>query len=74
MLKQVSLKSCKNIVGTFKEGINEKILKKKIEDKLYIQYVIDAIKEAEENIAKGGKTYTLEEYRERMKELYGAEL
>lgn len=74
MLNQISLKSYKNRVGTFKESINEKILKKKIEDKLYTQYIMDAIKEAEENIANGGKTYTLEEYRERMRELYGAEL
>ncbi len=74
MLNQILLKSYKNRVGTFKESINEKILKKKIEDKLYTQYIMDAIKEAEENIANGGKTYTLEEYRERMRELYGAEL
>lgn len=74
MLNQILLKSYKNRVGNFKESINEKILKKKIEDKLYTQYVMNAIKEAEENIANGGKTYTLEEYRERMRELYGAEL
>lgn len=74
MLKQVSLKSYKNAVGIFKEDIHNKILKKKMEDQLYTQYVMSAIKEAEKNIKNGGKTYTLEEYRERMRKLYGAEV
>lgn len=74
MLKQISLKSCKSLIGTFKESINERILKKKIGDELYNQYIMNAIKEAEEDIANGGKTYTLEEYKERMKKLYGAEI
>lgn len=74
MLKQISLKNYKNIVGTFKESIEEKILKKKIGDELYMQYVKNAIKEAEEHLANGGETYTLEEYRERLKNLYGANI
>lgn len=74
MLKQVSLKNYKNIVGIFKESIQEKMLKKRIGDELYMQYVKNAIKEAEEDIANGGKTYTLEEYRERLREKYGANI
>ena len=74
MLKQVSVKSYKNIVGTFKESIKEKMLKKKIGDELYMQYIMNAIREAEEDIANGGKTYTLEEYRERLREKYGAKI
>ncbi len=74
MLKQVSLKSYKSIFGIFKENIQEKRLKKKIGDELYMQYIKNAIREAEEHLANGGKTYTLEEYRERLKELYGANI
>ncbi len=74
MLKQISLKNYKNIVGNFKENIQGKILKKKIGDKLYMQYVKNAIREAEEDIENGGKLYTLEEYRERIRKLYGADV
>ncbi len=45
MLKQISLKNYKNNVGTFKESVEEKILKKKIGDELYMQYVKNAIQE-----------------------------
>ena len=72
MLKQVSLKSYKSIFGVFNENIQEKRLRKKIGDELYMQYIKNAIREAEEDIANGGKVYTLEEYRERIRELYGA--
>ena len=74
MLKQISLKNYKNNVGTFKESVEEKILKKKIGDELYMQYVKNAIQEAEDHLANGGKTYTLEEYRERLRKLYGANI
>ena len=74
MIKQISLKSYKSIFGIFKENIQEKRLKKKIGDELYMQYIKNAIREAEEHLANGGKTYTLEEYRERLKELYGANI
>lgn len=74
MLKEISLKNYKNMVGTFKESIQEKILKKKIGDELYMQYVKNAIREAEEDIANGGKLYTLEEYRERIRKLYEADV
>ncbi len=74
MLKQVSLKSYKSIFGIFKENIQEKRLKKKIGDELYMQYIKNAIREAEEHLENGEKTYTLEEYRERLKELYGANI
>lgn len=74
MIKQISLKRYKSIFGIFKENIQEKRLKKKIGDELYMQYIKNAIREAEEHLANGGKTYTLEEYRERLKELYGANI
>lgn len=74
ILKQISLKNYKNIVGTFKESIEEKMLKKKIGDELYMQYVKNAIQEAEEHLANGGKTYTLEEWQELMRERYGADI
>lgn len=74
MLKQISLKNYKNIVGTFKESIEEKMLKKKIGDELYMQYVKNAIQEAEKHLANGGKTYTLEEWQELMRERYGADI
>lgn len=74
MLKQISLKNSKGIIGTFKESIQEKILKKKIEDEMYMKYVKNAIREAEENIANGGKTYTLEEWQELMRREYNADI
>ena len=73
MLMPISVKSYKNIVGAFKESIQEKLLKKKIEDELYMQYVKSAIREAEEDIASGGKTYTLEEWEELMRREFNAE-
>lgn len=39
-----------------------------------MQYIKNAIREAEEHLENGEKTYTLEEYRERLKELYGANI
>lgn len=74
MIKQITLKNSKNIARIFKDKIQEKMLKKRIEDEMYMQYVKNAIKEAEEHIAIGGKTYTLEEYRERIRDRYGANI
>lgn len=74
MIKQITLKNSKNIARIFKDKIQEKMLKKRIEDEMYMQYVKNAIKEAEEHIANGGKTYTLEEYRERIRDRYGAKI
>lgn len=74
MLRQVSLKSCKSIIGTFKENFQGNILKRKIEDELYKQYIKNAIQEAEEYLANGGETYTLEEWQELMREKYGADI
>lgn len=74
MIKQVSLKNYKSIFGVFKENLQEKKLRKKIGDELYMQYIKNAIREAEEHLANGGKTYTLEEYRERLRKLYGANI
>lgn len=74
MLKQITLKPRTSFIGKFKANLYEQIQNKKIGDELYNRYVMNAIREAEEDIANGGKTYTLEEYRERMRELYGAEI
>lgn len=74
MLKQIYLKSYKSIIGTFKENFQEKMLKKKIEDELYMQYIKNAIQEAEAYLANGGETYTLEEWQELMREKYGADI
>lgn len=74
MLKQMYLKSYKSIIGTFKENFQEKMLKKKIEDELYMQYIKNAIQEAEAYLANGGETYTLEEWQELMREKYGADI
>lgn len=74
MIKQISIRSPKSIIGTFRANLCEKIRNKKVEDELYKRYVMNAIREAEEDIANGGRTYTLEEYKERMRQLYGAEV
>lgn len=74
MLKQMYLKSYKSIIGTFKENFQEKMLKKKIEDELYMQYIKNSIQEAEAYLANGGETYTLEEWQELMREKYGADI
>ncbi len=74
MIKQTTLRKNKNIVGVFKDKISKKILKKKIEDEMYMQYVKNAIQKAEEGIANGEKTYSLEEYRERLRQKYGAQI
>lgn len=74
MLKQMYLKSYKSIIGTFKENFQEKMLKKKIEDELYMQYIKNAIQEAEAYLANGGETYTLEEWQKLMREKYGADI
>lgn len=74
MLKQITLKSPKSILGTFKANLYEHIQNKKIGDEMYKRYVMNAIREAEEHIANGGKTYTLEEYKEMMRSRYGTDI
>ncbi len=74
MVKQISLRNNKSMVGTFKDKIQEKMLKKKIEDEIYMQYVKNAIREAEEHLANGAKTYTLEEWQEEMRRRYNANI
>lgn len=73
-LKNILIKKLINIVKSYKECANKKMLKRKIEDEIYMRYVMNAIREAEEDIANGGKTYTLEEYQEIMRERYGADI
>lgn len=68
------LKKAKKMLFVFKENVKDKRLRKKIGDELYMQYIKNAIREAEEDIANGGKTYTLEEYREIMRERYGVDI
>jgi len=74
MLKQITIKNTKSLIGNFKANIINNIQNKKLADKMYMHYVMNEIKEAEEDIANGGKTYTLEEYRERLRENYGADI
>ncbi len=38
---------------------------------MYKEYIMNAIKEGEEYLANGGKTYTLEEFEEEMDKEYG---
>ncbi len=74
MIKQISLRSPKSIIGTYKANLYEKIRNKKVEDELYKRYIMNAIREAEEDIANGGRTYTLEEWQELMRSEYNAEI
>jgi len=63
-----------NKIVTFINTIKAKRIKKKMEDELYMQYVKNAIREAEDDIANGGKTYTLEEYLEILRDKYEVNL
>lgn len=74
MIKQLSIGSTKNIFKTYKANILKKIQLKKKGDEMYKSYIMNAIREAEEDIANGGKTYTLEESKKRMEQLYGIKL
>ncbi len=71
MLKQLSMNRTKCIFKTYKANILKKIELKKKGDEMYKEYLMNAIREAEEDLANGGKTYTLEEFEERMEQLYG---
>ena len=41
---------------------------------MYREYIMNAIREAEEDLANGGKTYTLAESKKTMEQLYGIKL
>lgn len=71
MIKQLSIGSTKKIFKTYKANILKKIQLKKKGDEMYREYIMNAIKEAEEYLANGGKTYTLEEFEEEMEKKYG---
>lgn len=71
MLKQLSINSSKGILKTYKANILKKIELKKKGDEMYKEYIMNAIKEGEEYLANGGKTYTLEEFEEEMDKEYG---
>lgn len=74
MIKQISLKNPRSLIGTFKINLFQKIKNKRLADEAYKRYVMNAIKEAEDDIANGGKTYTLEEWQELMRRRYNAEI
>lgn len=74
MLKQLSINSTKGIFKTYKANILKKIELKKKGDEMYREYIMNAIREAEEDLANGGKTYTLEESKKRIEQLYGIKL
>ncbi len=71
MIKQLSIGNKSNVFKTYKANILKKIQLKKKGDEMYREYIMNAIREAEEDIANGGKTYTLEEFEEEMEKLYG---
>ena len=70
MLKQLSINSSKGIFKTYKANILKKIELKKKGDEMYREYIMNAIREAEEDLANGGKTYTWEEFEEEMEKIY----
>lgn len=70
MLKQLSINSSKRIFKTYRANILKKIELKKKGDEMYREYIMNAIREGEEYLANGGKTYTLEEYKKEMERLY----
>ncbi len=74
MLKQLSINSSKGIFKTYKANILKKIELKKKGDEMYREYIMNAIREAEEDLANGGKTYTLAESKKTMEQLYGIKL
>lgn len=61
MLKQLSINNSKNVFKTCKANILKRIELKKKGDVMYKENITNAIKEGEEYLANGGKTYTLEE-------------
>lgn len=74
MLKQLSINNSKSVFKTYKANILKKIELKKRGDVMYREYIMNAIKEGEEYLVNGGKTYTLEESKKRMEQLYGIKL
>lgn len=71
MLKQLSISNAKGIFKTYKANILKKMELKKKQDEMYKSYIMNAIREAEEDIENGGTTYTLKEFEEEMEKLYG---
>ncbi len=74
MIKQLYISDTKNVFKTYKASILKKIKLKKKGNEMYREYIMNAIKEGEEYLANGGKTYTLEESKKRMEQLYGIKL
>lgn len=74
MLKQLSINNSKNVFKTCKANILKRIELKKKGDVMYKENITNAIKEGEEYLANGGKTYTLEESKKRMEQLYGIKI
>ncbi len=74
MLRQLSINSSKGIFKTYKANILKKIELKRKGDEMYKEYIMNAIREGEEYLANGGKTYTLEEYKKEMERLYGIKI
>lgn len=70
MLKQLSINNPKGVFKAYKANILRKIQLKKKGDEMYREYIMNSIREAEEYLANGGKTYTLEEFEEEMEKMY----
>lgn len=71
MIKNVYICNTKNRFKTYNVNILEKIKTRKREKEMNNNYIMEVIKEAEEDLANGRKTYTLEEFEERMEQIYG---
>ena len=61
MQRVINFKISKNPIKTFKAKIYDKIMLYKKMNEEYDNYIYNAIMEAEESLARGERTYTLEE-------------
>ena len=68
MQRVINLKISKNPIRTFKAKIYEKMMLYKKMNEEYDDYIYNAIMEAEESLARGERTYTLEEFEQIMDE------
>ena len=66
MQRVINFKITKNPIKTFKAKIYNKIMLYKKMNEEYDNYIYNAIMEAEESLARGERTYTLEEFEQIM--------
>lgn len=68
MIKTIGLKLNRNRISSLKSKIYGSIITRKRLNTEYDKYVYNAIMEAEESLANGEKTYTLDEWKTITKE------